>query len=182
MISDVYWVSAAELGAGRLAVAARPRGGDWLDGEVDAWRLAGITHVLSLLTASEARELDLGDEAHACGRAGIEFISLPVPDRGVPLSRSTFRETAVACREKLGCGATVLVHCRQGIGRASMMAAAILAEAGASAADAFVRIERARGRPVPDTEEQRVWITTGFDGTNTRAQHVTAADAAPPRR
>ena len=34
----------------------------------------------------------------------------------------------------------------------------LLVEAGVNPAEAFDRIERARGCPVPDTLEQRVWV------------------------
>ena len=38
------------------------------------------------------------------------------------------------------------------------MAAAILVEAGETVNDAFTIVEQARGRSVPDTEEQREWV------------------------
>jgi hypothetical protein len=49
----------------------------------------------------------------------------------------------------------VAVHCRQGVGRPALPAACILAALGAQPADAFDRIARARGCPVPDPVEQR---------------------------
>ncbi len=52
----------------------------------------------------------------------------------------------------------MVIHCRQGIGRASLMAACVLLLHGAGADEAFKRIEEARGRPVPDTPEQRAWV------------------------
>jgi hypothetical protein len=59
--------------AGKLAMSARPRGGDWLKDDVAKWREAGIDTVLSLLTADEERDLDLRDEAVEVGRQRMEF-------------------------------------------------------------------------------------------------------------
>jgi protein-tyrosine phosphatase len=51
------------------------------------------------------------------------------------------------------------VHCRNGIGRASTLVAAVLLREGIDAPDAWQRITQARGLPVPDTEAQRDFIT-----------------------
>ncbi|GGM59052.1 hypothetical protein ACFFX1_41745 [Dactylosporangium sucinum] len=51
----------------------------------------------------------------------------------------------------------VVAHCRIGIGRASLLAAGILALTGVPPERAWPLIERARGLPVPDTPEQRAW-------------------------
>ena len=162
MHSDIYWVDAGDLFPGRLATSPRPRGGDWLEDEVAAWRRAGVDHVASLLTPPELRELDIEAEAEECGRHGISFTSVPVEDRDVPTSARAFLEVADRLQAELQAGRSVLVHCRQGIGRASLLAVAILAQAGADGADAFARVGAARGRPVPDTETQREWLLTAL--------------------
>jgi len=41
---------------GRLGIAARPRGGDWLIDELRSWRKAGVHVVVSLLTPDEERD------------------------------------------------------------------------------------------------------------------------------
>ena len=51
MWTELYWVDGPWLG--KLALAARPRGGDWLEDEMANWRRAGIDTVLSLLTPEE---------------------------------------------------------------------------------------------------------------------------------
>jgi hypothetical protein len=40
-----------------------------------------------------------------------------------------------------------------------VVVASLLAAAGEGADEAFRRIEKARGRPVPDTAEQREWVS-----------------------
>ncbi|MCC6363579.1 MAG: hypothetical protein IT165_08635 [Bryobacterales bacterium] len=58
MISTrLYWIDGPWRG--KLAMAARPRGGDWLDDEMESWRRAGIDTVFSLLTGEEERDLDV---------------------------------------------------------------------------------------------------------------------------
>lgn len=158
MISDIFWVRRRASGHGGLAISARPRGGDWLADEVSAWRKAGVDRVVSLLTPEESRELDLESERSACLASGLDFVNLPVPDRGLPPSEVVFQKMAQQLFESMESGSTILVHCRQGIGRAGMMTAAILAKGGLNAGSAFSAVERARGRSVPDTEEQREWL------------------------
>jgi hypothetical protein len=78
----VHWIETPA--AGRLAIMARPRAGDWLDDEVSGWRMEGIDIVVSLLEPEEVSELGLQREAHLCEVHVMEFISFPIPDRGVP--------------------------------------------------------------------------------------------------
>ena len=47
MKSSPYWIDAGP--ARRIAILARPRGGDWLPDEIAAWKNAGISMVVSLL-------------------------------------------------------------------------------------------------------------------------------------
>ena len=45
MKANLFWIPGPWRG--RLAIASRPRGGDWLDDEADAWRQADIDMLLS---------------------------------------------------------------------------------------------------------------------------------------
>ena len=51
-------------GQGKLAIAARPRGSDWLDSEMPDWKNASVNALLSRLTPDEERDLDLAGEKH----------------------------------------------------------------------------------------------------------------------
>jgi len=156
MRTELYWINGPWKG--RLAIAARPRGGDWLEDEVRSWRQAGVDIVVSLLTPEEVAELDLGEEGPSCRKHGVEFFSFPVLDRGVPASRQSALMLAHTLTEKLSAGKRVAVHCRQGIGRSSLLAACLLVAAGEDADTAFQHIRAARGCPGPDTPEQREWV------------------------
>jgi hypothetical protein len=86
MRNELYWV--AGPWPGRLALAARPRGGDWLPDELASWKRSGIDSVLSLLTPEEQRDLELLREAGESQKQGLAFSSFPIPDREVPASEA----------------------------------------------------------------------------------------------
>ncbi|MGB3547125.1 MAG: hypothetical protein WBA17_09120, partial [Saprospiraceae bacterium] len=52
----------------------------------------------------------------------------------------------------------VVIHCRMGIGRASVLAAATMINLGYEAKDIFEIIGKYRKLEVPDTDEQKTWI------------------------
>lgn len=153
---DLYWMGAAA--PHRLAMAARPRGGEWLAEEIAAWRSAGVAMVISLLEPAEARELELRDEAAACLAAGIEFASMPIPDRGTPRDAAALADLVLRAADRLRAGDAVAVHCRAGIGRSGLFAACVMHALGTPFADIFPSLSRARGVTVPDTQEQLEWV------------------------
>lgn len=156
MRPDLYWIPGPW--SGKLAIAARPRGGDWLEDEIRGWKDAGIQSVVSFLTPDEAAELDLTDEARLCDAVGITFIPFPTPDRGVPPSSKEAAETLTALLTSLQEGQSVALHCRQGIGRSGLAAASLLGLAGEKADGAMRKVSEARGLAVPETAEQRDWV------------------------
>ena len=85
MRSNIHWIEAPL--AGRLAIVPRPRSCDWLNDEIAGWKAEGVDLVVGLLESEEVAELDLHSEAGLCDKHAIEFVSFPVPDRGVPSSR-----------------------------------------------------------------------------------------------
>jgi protein-tyrosine phosphatase len=155
--TEVYWVPGPWRG--RLGIVPRPRGGDWLADEIRSWRASGLNVVTSLLTPGEVAELELQEEAELARAEGVEFHSFPIPDLGVPRSRLDFSRLVSALEVALKNGKNVAIHCRQGIGRSSLMAASLLVSAGEDPVEAFRRIAEVRGRPVPETTEQREWVS-----------------------
>lgn len=144
---------------GQLAIVPRPRGEDWLEDEVQAWGEGGLDMIVSLLTANEARELSLTDEAALTLANGLHFLQFPIPDYSIPASFEGAFSLAQKLDGALTRGENVGIHCRQGIGRSSLIAAAVLVLRGIDPEAAFTRVAAARGRPVPDTSEQREWVT-----------------------
>lgn len=154
-------------GPGRLSTMARPRGGDWLDDEMAALSSEGVSIVVSMLTSSETQELKLGNEEEAARIAGIAFRWLPTADRGTP-SVPEFNALLEYLEAELSDGKHIVIHCRMGIGRASLVAAGILIIEGISAAEARSRIARARGLEVPDTPGQKEWLETAVRSSGYR--------------
>lgn len=152
MPSDLYWIDTDR--SARLAIMARPRAGDWLDDEIAHWKRSGVERVVSLLESDEIEDLGLGREAARCGESGILFLSFPIPDRGVPGADDAMRFAAMVATG----GKATAIHCRAGIGRSSIMAAAVLISSGVDADTALSAIEKARGLPIPDTDAQRDWV------------------------
>lgn len=152
----LYWIRHGRQG--HLGIMARPRGDDWLPGEVRALREAGVDVVVSLLTREEARELGLTDEGRLCEAAGMRFQPFPIADRQVPRSMSQAGRLIGELHQELLAGARVVIHCRAGIGRAAVIAASVLVAAGIPPAEALRLTAEARGCLVPDTEEQAAWV------------------------
>ena len=158
MKPDVYWIRGAW--PGQIAILARPRGGDWLEDEVEAWKEIGVDTVVSLLTQSEEVELSLTEESDLVRRKGLTFINFPIADYSVPRSQDAMRQFVHELRAQLSQGNKVGIHCRQGIGRSSLVAACVLVALGETSENAFRQIESARGVPVPDTIEQKNWVAS----------------------
>jgi protein-tyrosine phosphatase len=136
----------------------RPRGGDWLEDEIRALKADGVEVIVSALEPVEVEELALQHEEQICRASGIEFLSFPIPDRSLPNSAERFAAFIESADQHLQSGRAMVVHCRAGIGRSTIIAGSLLLRHGFSAAAAFELLESARGFPVPDTPEQREWV------------------------
>lgn len=165
---SIYPITAAA--PHRVSIVARPHGHDWLWDELLALSREGINTLVSMLTAGEASELGLDQEEVECGAAGIEFVRVPMPDRAVPPDKETFLRTVEHLAELVRAGQHIAVHCRAGIGRSSLLVASILVRLGWKVDRAFDSIGAARGCSVPDTSEQRQWVTAHVPTTRSMPQ------------
>jgi protein-tyrosine phosphatase len=145
---------------GQLAIVPRPRGEDWLEDEVQAWREGGLNVIVSLLTPAESADLNLAQEAELVQANGLRFLQFPIADYSVPSSLEGTLAFIEKLDQALTAGENVGIHCRQGIGRSSLIAAAILVLRGTDPEEALSLVATGRGRPVPDTSEQREWVTS----------------------
>jgi protein-tyrosine phosphatase len=155
MKPTIYWID--KPGAGRIAVLARPRGDDWLESEIQAWREEGIDVVVSLLTEPEDRLLGLTLEAELCRSNGLEFINFPIEDCNVPLSSPATHELVKKLDALLSSGKSIGFHCRGGLGRSPLIASCVLMFSGKTADESFQLVSAARGLQVPETPGQAVW-------------------------
>lgn len=149
----------------RVAIVARPRGGDWLRDELSALSREGIDVLVSMLTEEESKELGLESECEDCKAVAIEFVNLPIPDRSVPSDTDDFFHAVERLAEMVRAGRFLGVHCRASIGRSSVLAASVLVRLGWDANEAFSAVESARGCSIPDTPEQRDWVVQNIPAT-----------------
>jgi protein-tyrosine phosphatase len=150
-------------GPGRLATMAHPRGGARLADEMAGLARAGVDVFVSALTWEEDRRLGLTQVAAAAQAAGVEFVSFPIADRGVPRAQDIAGDTdVVALGVRLAAhvraGRFVVTQCFAGIGRSALLACATLVMLGIGPENALRMVSQARGLPVPDTEAQRDWL------------------------
>lgn len=143
---------------GALIIVSRPRGGDWLSDEARSWKKEELDVVVSLLTREEQDEFGLLDEQELSEKLGVQFVSLPIADLGVPSSREEAMRVLSWIEKLLTAGKKVGVHCRQSVGRSGMIAAALLVMSGSDPHEAFASVSSDRGLPVPETEAQRKWV------------------------
>lgn len=155
-MKGTYWIQHSNTP--KLAIVARPRGGDWLEDDLLTLKRDGINVLVSLLTSPEEEELGLRHERERAESMGLEFISYPIQDRETPSDLESFRSLALRLADDIRLGKAVGAHCRGCIGRATVLTATILSELGWSAEAALSLIEEARGCSVPDTPEQQNWI------------------------
>jgi protein-tyrosine phosphatase len=153
---QIHWVQG--LAPHRLGLMARPRGGEDLRAEVEAWQRAGVDVVASLLEAAEVRELGLREQPALCVAHGLEFRSFPIADRGTPRSAGDLAAFVDGLLASLLAGKAVVVHCRAGIGRTGLVAGCLVHRLGVPARDVFHVLSRSRGLSMPDTAEQIEWF------------------------
>ena len=144
--------------AGSLAICSRPRAGWFLDDDIRHLRRAGYGLLVSALTPEEVIRSELERVPQACEGAGLEFAHFPVGNLQVaPAERA--HPLLLAWHNRLLAGESVALHCWASVGRGPTLAAALLVVAGLDPSEAWSRIEAARGRQVPDTNEQRAWAS-----------------------
>jgi hypothetical protein len=115
MRAELYTIEYGGLGT--LSITARPRGGDWLADEIEAWRDAGVSMVAPVLTPEDQMELGLDEEASLRRHAGLALRAFPLPDRRVPSQLAEAERLIAEIVEALNAGKQVAIHCRMGIGR-----------------------------------------------------------------
>lgn len=156
MNPDIYEVEL--IGSGSLSVMAKPVSGEWIEDEFSGISNWGIDRIISLLEKHEEFEVGLSEERQLAEKNDMEFISYPIPDRGLPISVSEYLNFTKRIYHGAAAGLHTVVHCRAGIGRTGLIAAGVLLHCGFDPRDAFKHISKKRGVVVPDTEEQIDWV------------------------
>ena len=155
-VPDIYRI--ASIGQGYLAVMAHPASGGDLDASIAALAAQDIHQVVSLLEIEEAQMLGLEPEAGLVDRHSMRFLSFPIPDMGLPGSIDEFARLSWQLYRQVESGTNSLIHCRGGIGRSGLLAAAVLLHEGLEVEQALAEVARKRARQVPETSEQGAWL------------------------
>lgn len=131
----------------------------------DLSRLAGLG-ATGLLSLVEAKELPggIGGFAAAVHAAGLEWTHLPIPDYGVPDATFMAGWRRLDLARRLRTDESWAIHCRAGLGRTGTIAALLLVESGASAADAIAHIRREHDTSAVETEAQADFLVAQEQG------------------
>lgn len=151
------------IGSGFLAVMSKPISGEWIEDEFLNISREGIHQIISLLEHHEAYEVGLQNEKNLTEKNGMEFVSFPIPDRGLPGSVLDFNTLTKKLYHEIAGGKNTVIHCRAGIGRTGVVAAGVLIHCGFEPDEAFSHISNKRGVRVPDTREQRDWLISNYN-------------------
>jgi hypothetical protein len=84
------------------------------------------------------------------------------PANGVPASLDLAHDMWRRLEAKLRNKRSIGIHCRASIGRAGLVAVGTLLFLGVAEELAWQHASLARGRQVPDTDEQRLWVSKAF--------------------
>ena len=155
-MEQYYILSIGKLG-GKLYTMPHPPGGSQLPDAVSILQNRGINAVLSLLSNAEAEQLQLAKEGECFSKANIDFFRFPIEDYHPPVD---FLEVYALCKillQRISAGEKMIIHCRAGIGRSSLMAACLLIVNGKKTSEAYEIIAEARGMSVPETAAQLSW-------------------------
>lgn len=145
-------------GDAKLGIMARPRGGDWLEDDLAGIARQGFDVIVSLLEEEEQTDLELGSEPQESQKAKLEFVNIPIPDRGTPVLDDTILTAISSLSDRWRSGKSLAIHCRMAYGRAPMIAICILVSQAECAENAIATVSAARGVSVPETPEQLAWI------------------------
>ena len=176
---DLFWVTG--LSRGCLATATRPRGGDWLVDDITDLARRKVTTLVSMLTPAENIELDLVREGTEAKGAGLHFVSVPVEDRGLPERAAGFLDAVHVAADNVAAGGAVVVHCRMGVGRSSMFAAATMVRLGVEPSDCMV-VDRRGARTIGARRREATVLGRRHARRTPRGEGLTRACVAPAWR
>ncbi len=130
------------------------------DVEMDLRRLRDVYNTDILVSLIEDHELELlaiPDLLEQAKAIGITVLRLPIVDAGTPTSMPAFTALVDDVLTAVRDGKTVIIHCRGGLGRTGLLAAACLVALGQSPAMAIDIVRRARPGAV-ETRGQEKYI------------------------
>ncbi|MCJ2135177.1 cyclin-dependent kinase inhibitor 3 family protein [Methylobacterium sp. J-026] len=137
-------------------------GGPWdrdLKTDVAAIRDWDASSVLTLLEPHEFDLLKVRGLPEAVREAGMIWLHAPIPDVSVPgpAFKTVWKTMGPRLVEQLREGASVVVHCRGGLGRVGLVAAKLLVMMGDDSRRAIERVRAIRPGAI-ETPEQEAYV------------------------
>lgn len=154
MTTQIYPI--CSIGKGKIAIMPKPDSNN-LAQAMDDYSKEGISHIVSLLRAQEVEALQLQQEASFAAEAGIEFISFPIKDMGVP-DKKAFEAFMDEHLPIILNGAYYSFHCHGGRGRAGTLAISVMVKSGYKLTDAVNLASEKRSDQVPVCDLQREFL------------------------
>jgi ADP-ribosyl-[dinitrogen reductase] hydrolase len=148
LIVDIAHVAVDPIKKGRLSVSISPGKKDnrWnrdIDLDLKSIKNNGIKVIVCLLEWSEMRMLDIVDYPRKAEESGFLFYHLPIRDCGVP-SPNEINVLIPILVQHLVNGQNILIHCREGLGRAGTICACCLVHFGYDGKSAIETIRKRR--------------------------------------
>ncbi|MEL6191731.1 MAG: dual specificity protein phosphatase family protein [Bacteroidota bacterium] len=148
----IYWLNHESVSG--LGMTPRPKGYSDLEHEIQKLKSEGVTYLVSALTKQEINEFGLRETEVICREQGIIFFHFPILDMQIPDSKIEYLKLVKKLSSLIEENQKLVVHCRQGIGRSSLLAAGILMNKGLSLEKTLKLLKESRGRDVPETRPQ----------------------------
>lgn len=146
---------------GRLGLTILPGRmdrGRSMDKDITSLKEDGATAIVSLITEQEYTEYGVTGLKQAYKDAGLELISYPILDQGIPDS-ATLLNLLKAIDEELSRDGSVILHCVGGLGRSGTVAAAYLMDKfQLQAEQAIATVREHRSQRAVESKEQLAFL------------------------
>lgn len=134
--------------------------GSWWDRDLavdlEAIRAWGAFGLITLMEDHELADLRVANLGAACKAHGLEWLHMPIVDGAAPDQRFlfTWSKLSSALAKQLSSGASVVIHCKGGLGRTGTLAALLLQEAGVDPREAMALVRSARPGAIETIEQE----------------------------
>lgn len=147
-----YWIT--RINNAQIGISACPLGRGDLKAELTKIVSEDELLMISLLTEEEKAMLHLQEEGPMSKAFGIEFKEFPIADMSIPGAQRfmKFIEELYGRTNELD---RMLIHCRAGIGRSSLIALGLMTRHGFVLKESVELVSRIRGYDVPQSRSQR---------------------------
>ncbi len=156
----VDWIDDKFVESGRLGITLLPGRRDHrreLDLDIEALKKVGATHVVPLLTNDEMWQFGVADLITKYEEAGLSVQRMPILDQGLS-SREEMYELVSWLGETTSQGASIVVHCVGGLGRAGLVAGSFLKSRGLDSSAAIAEVRRVRTARALESEVQEDFV------------------------